>query len=340
MRSRTSNPHLARVITLSTACVLLLLAPADALIPDPIPPETDVMYARGLRYLAGSQMTTGAWDDRQSAGQNFATQPGVVGLAVLAFLAHGEDTVSGPYRDVISRGLKFILQNQDAKTGYIGTTMYNHGFATLALAEAYGAVEMPELGPALEKAVQLILTSQKQNPLSAWRYNANSRDADTTVSGAQFVALYAARNAGIPVPDSAFERALKFFQTCQSRDGGFGYTPGNQSTSEPRTAIGTLVYALAKEKRSPVFAAAYRRLGQAQINHNNYYHYFIYYTAQALFHADRKAWETWNAAHVRTLVRTQNPDGSWSGQRGSTFSTSMALLSLALNYRFLPIYER
>jgi hypothetical protein len=322
------------------AAVLVATASTAAANPDPIPAEMEAMYTRALRYLAGTQGLTGAWEDRQAGGQNFAAQPGVVGLAVLAFLAHGEDTTSGPYRDIIVRGLKFILQNQDARTGYIGTTMYNHGFATLALAEAYGAVEMPELGPALNKAVQLILTSQKQNPLSAWRYNAGSRDGDTTVSGAQVVALYAARNAGIPVPDSAFDRALKFFQTCQSRDGGFGYTPGSQGTSEPRTAIGTLVFALAKEKKSPTFAAAQRRLGQAQINQNNYYHYFIYYAAQALFHADMKAWETWNAVHSRRLVRTQNPDGSWSGQRGTTFSTSMALLSLALNYRFLPIYER
>jgi hypothetical protein len=40
------------------------------------------------------------------------------------------------------------------------------------------------------------------------------------------------------------------------------------------------------------------------------------------------------------LKQSQNPDGSWDGQFGSTFSTATSLLSLALNYRFLPIYER
>jgi hypothetical protein len=33
-------------------------------------------------------------------------------------------------------------------------------------------------------------------------------------------------------------------------------------------------------------------------------------------------------------------EGGWNGNYGTTFSTSSALLSLALNYRYLPIYER
>ena len=32
--------------------------------------------------------------------------------------------------------------------------------------------------------------------------------------------------------------------------------------------------------------------------------------------------------------------GSFKGQFGPTVGTSMSLLALALNYRFLPIYER
>ncbi len=80
--------------------------------------------------------------------------------------------------------------------------MYNHGFSTLALAEAYGAVDDPRLGPALQKAVRLIVSAQEANSLHAWRYSPDAKDADTTVSGAQMVALFAARNAGIPVPEN------------------------------------------------------------------------------------------------------------------------------------------
>ena len=42
-----------------------------------------------------------------------------------------------------------------------------------------------------------------------------------------------------------------------------------------------------------------------------------------------------------TDVQTsQTQEGAWNGNYGKTFATSAALLSLALNYRYLPIYER
>jgi len=42
----------------------------------------------------------------------------------------------------------------------------------------------------------------------------------------------------------------------------------------------------------------------------------------------------------RQLKSTQQPDGSIQGQFGAPLGTSFALLALALNYKFLPIYER
>ena len=62
--------------------------------------------------------------------------------------------------------------------------------------------------------------------------------------------------------------------------------------------------------------------------------------AQAIFHASPEAWRVWNAKNVKRLKAVQTENGSWTGNYGTTFSTSAALLSLALNYRFLPIYER
>jgi hypothetical protein len=43
---------------------------------------------------------------------------------------------------------------------------------------------------------------------------------------------------------------------------------------------------------------------------------------------------------VRQLKQAQRPDGSIPGSHGNSLGTSMSLLALALNYRFLPIYER
>jgi len=313
-------------------------APGQALLEyhgDPIPAGIETMYMKGLNYLVTAQATSGAWSD-----SSYGNNAGVVGLAVLAMLAHGDDPNYGPYSEPIKNGLEFILNAASTSTGYIGTSMYNHGFATLALAEAYGNVTDPRIGPALKKAVDLILTSQSRNEFQAWRYSPESRDADTTVSGAQLVALLAARNAGVAVPEKAIRSALRFYQQCQGGDGGFGYTDAGGSNAA-RAAIGALVFALAREKNTTEFKSAFRYLKQAgpQEEEGRPY-YYMYYAAQALFHADMNAWRQWNGALVDRLRMMQNADGSWSGNHGSVFSTSTALLALALNYRFLPIYER
>lgn len=301
---------------------------------DPIPADVERMYLVGLNFLKTTQNDDGSWPD------NGGKQPGVVGLAVLSVLAHGDDPNHGPYAGMVERGIDFIIKSQRADNGYIGSSMYNHGFATLALAEAYGMLDNEKLGPALQKAVDLIVSSQARNSLGAWRYSPESRDADTTVSGAQVVALFAARNAGIAVPDEAFDKALKYYRQTQCPDGGFGYTSADQS-SPPRSAIGTLVFALAKEKDSQEFKAGLKYLDQnTQTEYSGYMHYFMYYVAQALFHGDMQKWRNWNKVNIESQKSAQNADGSWQDSQGSCFGTATSLLSLALNYRYLPIYER
>jgi len=302
---------------------------------DPIPEGVEATYTKGLEYLKKTQTDSGGWQE------SYGSEPGVVGLAILSMLAHGDDPNYGPYSGTIKKGLNFILTSSRTENGYMGSSMYSHGFATLALAEAYGSVNDERLGPALKKAVELILTSQAGNPKGAWRYSPESTDADTTVSGAQMVALFAAKNAGIGVPDKAIKKALQFFQECQSGNGGFGYTGGGDSSSSgPRCAIGTLVLALAKQKSTTSFKSAFRSLQQMNDAGDSYAHYFEYYAAQAYFHAEMNTWKTWNEANIKKLTSSQNQDGSWSGNMSPIFATSSALLSLAVNYRFLPIYER
>lgn len=329
---------LMRIFTITLFLFLLLPAMGQGILrreEDPIPAAVENIYTRGLRYLAETQQESGAWAD--GVGQ----EPGVVGLAMMAFLAHGEDPNHGKYAQNIQRGLNFIIKSQDGKeNGYMGSSMYSHGFATLALAECYGMHRDPRLAGALKKAVDLILSAQKRNPRGAWRYSPDDTTADTSVAGCQIVALYAARNAGIPVPDAALEKGMDYMRKCRGADGGYGYQSamGDRPTL---TAIGLLTEALAKQHNTKGFQASQKYLA-AQLNFRDrhYAYYFEYYMAQALFHADEKLWNEWNVKNTRFLSSIQASDGSFPGNRGGCFSTSGALLSLALNYRFLPIYEK
>lgn len=300
---------------------------------DAIPAQVELIYQRGLQYLAKNQNSKGSWND------GVGSEPGVVGLCIAAFLAHGEDPVNGPYAKNIRDGINYIL-SQQAKNGYIGTSMYNHAFATKALAESYGVVNDPRIAPALKLAVELILSSQKKNNSKAWRYTPDSRDADTTVTGCQMVTLFAVRNAGIEVPEEAIRQGLAYLASCRDRVGEYGYTSsgGGQPTL---TAIGVLCLSLAKDKDSKGYLASLTQLKkQMDYRDRNYPYYYEYYMSQALFHADEAVWKEWNARNIRYLATIQNPEGSFPGNIGTSFNTAGALLSLALNFRFLPIYEK
>jgi hypothetical protein len=102
---------------------------------DPVPRDVREMYDAGIRYLLKTQDAAGDWKDGQAG-------PGVTGMAVMVLLASGEDPNFGPYRLPIRKALRSMIVNQDPNTGFMSggrgghDSMYQHGFAMLALAEA------------------------------------------------------------------------------------------------------------------------------------------------------------------------------------------------------------
>jgi hypothetical protein len=339
------------------ALAAALICGADATAQDPdlrfgsqVPPEVEVIYESGLAWLARSQSNEGTWQDSNQGS-------GVDGLCVMAFLASGDDPNFGRYAVNIRRALRAMISSQDAQTGYLPNSMYHHGFAMLALAEAYGAVDeallwqpaesggsegkQRSLAESLDLAIRCASTSQKKNRWGGWRYTPDATDADTSVTGAVLMGLLASRNAGMEVPDETINAALEYMRRSTGKDGSVAYSGGfgGMGESMNRSAIATLVAAVAKEKETWEYKATLDHI-VTRLEHNeqgHYIEYFRYYMAQALFQGDYDSWQKWNAATVRKLDQTRQENGSYAG---SPYSTAMSLLSLALNYRFLPIYER
>ena len=314
-----------------------------------VPRDVREMYDRGLQYLGNSQGPDGSWTGGEQG-------PGVTGLGLMVFLASGEDPNFGVYSNHVRKALRNIIQSQDANTGYLGNSMYHHGFGMLGLAEAYGAVDernlWPEgtakgqrsIGQALELAVRAAITSQKKNQFGGWRYSPDSNDADTSVSGSVLVGLLAARNAGIEVPDEVIDKAINYYKSCTSNSGQVSYSGGLGGFDESlaRISIATLVYSIARRKDLPQYKATlgYLKGRLEQSAQGGWVEYTRYYEAQALFQGDVEAWDKWNKLLVRQLKQLQGADGSFRGHFGGPLSTAMSCLALALNYRFLPIYER
>lgn len=119
-------------VWISLVGVFASAQPFEAQQGDAVPRDVRDMYDRGLKYLVTTQDQSGNWS---GGGEN---GPGSTGLAIMAFLASGEDPNFGPYASVVRKAVRNIIGAQDKQTGYIGSSMYHHGFAMLALAEAYG----------------------------------------------------------------------------------------------------------------------------------------------------------------------------------------------------------
>jgi hypothetical protein len=312
----------------------------------PVGADVKTLYEQGLEHLSAVQGRNGA----------FPGGAGVTGIALMAYLAGGEDPNHGRYAERVRGAVRAILNVQDGTTGFIPESMYHHGFAMLALAEAYGAVDermLRESGPvprsigeALELAVHCAVTSQEQNPQHAWRYTPDSSDADTSVSGAVLMGLLAARNAGIVVPDTAIDGAIEYFRSMTMQDGSVGYSGFGGGDSLNRSAIATAALAVAKRKDLPAYTATLSYL-RDRVEHESSYHaeYFRYYMAQALFQGDPELWRRWSRDNTQRALEWQRDDGAIHGPGGDAgggpgYATGMMLLSVALEYCFLPVYER
>ena len=107
-----------------------------------VPLTVRAINNRSLSYLANTQMDDGGWPGGEIG-------LGITGICVMAFMASGEDPDFGPYATHLRKALCNIIANQDAETGYLSGLghgpMYHHGFAMLALSEAYGAVNEQQL---------------------------------------------------------------------------------------------------------------------------------------------------------------------------------------------------
>ena len=331
----------------------LTLGLSTALAQDPslrfggeIPPEVDTIYERGLAWLAANQTAEGSWTGGQAGA-------GVDGICLMAFLAGGDDPNFGKYAPNIRRAIRAIMGKQNAETGYFPDTMYHHGFSMLALAEAYGAVDETMLwegakaprsiAEAIQLAIRCAATAQKKNRWAGWRYSPDATDADTSVTGAVLMGLMAARNAGMEVPDEVIKDAMEYMRRSTGREGSVAYSGGlgGMGGSMNLTAVATLVGAVSRSKETEQFQAGLKRLtenleGGNQVS-GSYAEYFRYYMAQALFQGDYASWKKWNDGTVRELHDLQADDG---GFQNAGYSTGMSLLAVALNYRFLPIYER
>ncbi len=356
----------------------LLMAPAaaaqEALEMAPMSREALQAADAGLAWLVKTQQPSGAWladvgyklEDGYETWNENAEHVGVTALAGMAFLAGGHVPGRGVYGPVVERALDWMVK-QVQQDGFITANesrMYSHAFGTLFLAEAYGLTEREDVRPALQRAVDLIVSSQ--NTDGGWRYQPHVADADMSVSACQVMALRAARNIGIQVPVTTIERAVSYVRKSAvrasdpaasyhfgSRPGSFRYQPEeNSRASFALTAAGITILHGAGVYSDADIEAGLQRLEEDLVNVTRYHgrnlegHYFFYYghyyAVQAFHIAGGERYRHYLDVIQRELLFMQKPDGSFPNSvgPGAAYGTATACLILQMPKEYLPIFQR
>ena len=197
----------------------------------------------------------------------------------------------------------------------------------------------------LERAVLLIL--QSQNKEGGWRYQPVPNDADISVTVMQVMALRAARNSGLHVPDQALDTAITYINSCRDpKTGGYSYQPRQNAPEFARTAAGICVLHLCGRHAADEIPQAVKYL-ESKFDSNHHFFYGHYYASHAMHQVGGKAWEAWYERLRKKLLPAQAPDGSWpksarldSSSPGPVYQTAIAVIALAVPEQFVPIYQR
>ncbi len=326
-------------------------------------PESEAAVEHGLSYLASTQQADGHW----SSG-GYRGDVGITGLCLLSFLASGHQPGRGKYGLVMNEAVNF-LANCVQMSGQIGTPglvynsggqsgppMYGHGFATLALAEVYGMSHRRDLKPKIEAAIKLIEDCQNQDGQlqhdGGWRYRPVQGEADISVTVVQVLALRAARNAGLNVPQSTIDRAIAYMRRCSNpNDGGFLYQVRQGGSGPARTGAGVLSMLMAGLRDSPECQGGLHYLKTHPMNnqyewpYKEHLYYALYYVTQAMYQAGGDYWRSWYTMIRDRLIRTQASDGDWgsspdTSEAGLPYATAMSVLVLQVPAGLLPIYQK
>ncbi|MCG3149057.1 MAG: hypothetical protein PCFJNLEI_02514 [Verrucomicrobiae bacterium] len=282
---------------------------------------------RGLAWLASQQRADGSW----------STNVALNSLPVLAFLSAGR-----PLDAQLERAVSHIIAQQTPAGAFTngGAMMFGQGITTFMLAEVAGmSREGAKLTAHLNKAVRFILTAQavEKGDIHAggWRYFPDSKDSDLAVTIWQVVALRAAQNAGIRVPQESLDRAGHYVNRCRRPDGGFAYQPGGQPNAG-RTAAGIIALRMCGQFDSPAIERGQDWLKEHPLKWDSPYPYHsAFFCAQARLAFD-----------PAVLTAHQLPDGSWPAppnsidetDAGPLYRTAMAILALTARDHFLPVF--
>jgi hypothetical protein len=290
--------------------------------------------ARAVRYLAGMQRKSGAWDDSHYHFGGDDSLPNVW-MAVTALAAHALREWGGP-DDTIKRAEGYL---KDEKK------IAEKDDDEIVWAQAYRLLYFVRTGDAAMQARLVKALAGLQKRSGAWQHEYDN----PFVTATALDALLAAKRAGADVPAGVVERGLDALASTRGRTGIFSYGfPGNGD--QPEGGAGRAPFcelALRRGGRSSPealeasLALSFKHHGLLERvrkvdDHADAWEnggFFFWYDQWGRARAAREAGSAVSLARQREIVlSTQEIDGCWvdSHELGRVYGTAMALLTLKL----------
>lgn len=326
--------------------------------------------AKAIDWIAAHQEKDGRWRSLEPEGEadakgqgNGALDVGVTGLALLALLSEGHNSANGKYKDRVTKGVAWLLKQQDEKSGQIGGTRssysaYNHAIATWALAEALRLGKDAGHKAQVEKALDH--TERRRNPYKVWRYSPRDGDNDSSVTGWMMLGLLSAERQGIPMTERTRQMALSWYdEVTDPATGQVGYTRRGEGSarninqkigfpaenSEALTALSLLVRMRCGQRpdKKPTMKLARERIlaipPQWTPENGNIDLYYWFFASMALSEEGHQESRKWTSLLMPALTKSQvtegknqgswDPIGAWGNVGGRCYMSALATLSLS-----------
>lgn len=191
--------------------------------------ETERCVENGLRFLESVQHLGGWWDGNEKGfGGVIGCEPAYTGLSMLAFLGAGYKPASGKYREVIRRGIEFLVATQFYDGSYPVTGggdeswifAYLIAMGVWGVNEAYGTsidrARDPEGDPILRRASQagVDYLVRVQTPGGGWRYGPRYIQSDTSCTSWVLMTLKTADLSGLDLSQRALDGIDSWLERC------------------------------------------------------------------------------------------------------------------------------
>jgi hypothetical protein len=320
--------------------------------------ECERAVSNALEYFKTIQNKDGSWGDTDKGA--------MTGFVLLCYLGRCETPDSPFYGDNVMKGILYLIELQkknpegifSEKPSTSGAT-YEHGIATYALGEMYtlarmGSKSLPGMREAFESGVKTII--KYQTPVGAWAYGGEeagyrTTGADPSVTGWQYQALKAAKLTNLKIDGlyGAIDKTVKYLESIQNKEGGFGGTNREAGAYQQwtMTGVGALgLQTLARGKSAQIKKGvkwSYEFFQAEPPKWENANLYAWYYFAQMFFQNGGEEWAYWNKTALPLILAGQAPDGSWKkGGRGgkNIYPTALCTLMLEVYYRYLKVADR